>query len=94
MSETIVRLHYKMADGTIMDAANEYELSDFAGVLPSVGDQMLDPGVRAAKDRARPKNRELLTIVSRVFNPRDNKNYVALICESRPLSAAESALES
>lgn len=92
MSDLVVRLHYRTPDGRIEDAKADYELTLFAGVLPNIGDQILDPGVPAGQNRHDPKNRELLTVVGRVFNPRDHESYVALICESRGLQEDEYAL--
>ena len=93
MSKTIVRLHYKMADGTIMDVANEYELSDFACVT-ECGRSDARSGHEGCEGSGSAKKPRTAHDREQGFQPRDNKNYVALICESRPLSAAESALES
>jgi hypothetical protein len=90
-NEITVRLHYRRADGTIEDAQQDYGLADFAGVLPSIGDQILDPGVVSGRKRDELGNRRLWTVVGRVFNPRDNRDYVALIVDERIPSEAERA---
>ncbi len=83
MPDITIGLHIRYEDGTIGDAEHAYSLADFAGVLPMIGDEILDPGVAAGQDRSLPENREFLTIVGRVFNALDRRNYVALICEGR-----------
>lgn len=84
MSDLTIRLHYIDAAGVITDGEHNFDLSDFAGFLPAVGDTILYPLVAQGLDRSEPANRELLTVVQRVFNPRDLSGYVALVCRSRP----------
>jgi hypothetical protein len=59
------------------------DLQDFAGFLPAVGDTILNPGVIAGRDRDDPSNRDVWIVVDRVFNPRDQPNYVVLVVEER-----------
>ena len=44
MSEVTIHLYCRLADGTIEDAQHTFDLSDFGGFLPAVGDKILDPG--------------------------------------------------
>ncbi|MBH5372959.1 hypothetical protein HZZ16_33645 [Bradyrhizobium sp. CNPSo 4016] len=89
-----VRLHYLKPDGTIEDAVEDYGLESFGGFLPAAGDLILDPGVRRGADRSDPKNRTMWTVVSRVFNPRDNESYVVLIVEPHTPTAQQASLVS
>jgi hypothetical protein len=86
-----VRLR-RSEDGTIEDARQDCSLAEFAGVLPSIGDQILEAGVLSGLARNELRNRRLLTVVARVFNPRDNQDYVALIVEERVPTEAERAV--
>src|SRR5215203_4726378 len=92
MSEVTIHLYCRSADGKIEDAQHTFDLSDFGGFLPSVGDKILDPGVPASLERHVPENRRLWTVVDRVFNPRDTKDFVALVIESCPVSDHEAVL--
>jgi hypothetical protein len=78
--------------GTIEDGKRDCSLAEFAGVLPSIGDQLLDPGVLSGLARDELRNRRLLTVVGRVFNPHDNQDCVALIVEERVPAEGERAL--
>lgn len=91
-NEMTIRLLYRTKDGTIEDGGHDCGLKQFAGVLPSIGDQILDAGVLSGRARDELCNRRLLTVVGRVFNPRDNQDYVALIVEERVPTEAERAL--
>ena len=74
MNEVTIHLYCRSADGKIEDAQHTFDLSDFGGFLPSVGDRILDPGVPASLERHVPENRRLWTVVDRVFNPRDQRS--------------------
>lgn len=91
-SEMTIRLLYRREDGTIEDAQQDCSLAEFAGVLPSIGDQILEAAVLSGLARNELRNRRLLTVVGRVFNPRDNQDYVALIVEERVPTEAERAV--
>ncbi|HMM73937.1 MAG TPA: hypothetical protein PKC22_17220, partial [Rhodocyclaceae bacterium] len=58
----------------------------------AVGDRILNPGVRQGLDRYSPANREIWTVVGRMFNPRDNEDYIALIVEERAPTPDEYSL--
>lgn len=92
MKDVTIRIYFRDSDGKANDGQEDYGLSDFGGLLPCVGDCILKPGVLQGLDRGRPNNREIWTVVGRMFNPRDNKDYVALIVEERPPTAGEYSL--
>lgn len=73
-SDSTIRLLNRREDGTIWDARRDCSQREFAGVFPSIGDQILS---RSGRNELR--NRRLLTVVGRVFNPREKQDYVALI---------------
>jgi hypothetical protein len=89
-----IRLYSQTESGEWVDWQEEYDLSDFAGFLPGVGDMFLAPGVLQGLDRCDPKNRRLLTVVQRVFNPRDLSNYVALVVTEQIPTGRESVIVS
>ena len=49
----------------------------------------MDPGVTSGLNQNAPKNRRMWTVVQRVFNPRDNADYIALIVEERQPTEVE-----
>ena len=51
-TETTIRLLYRSEDGTIEDGQRDCSIAEFAGVLPSIGDQILDPGVLSGLPRS------------------------------------------
>lgn len=92
MSEITIRLHYRRQDGAIEDAQHDFTLAEFAGALPSIGDDILYPGVLSGVLRDELHSRRLLRVVGRVFNPKDLQDYVALIVEERTPIEAERSL--
>lgn len=86
---TTIRIYFRGPDGQIEDGQQDFDLSSFAGFLPAVGDVILDPGVLRGLERHLPANRNIWTVVQRVFNPKDNDDYVALVVEAHVASAAE-----
>lgn len=92
MPDSTIRLHYRKPSGKIEDAQEDFGLESFGGIIPAVGDLILDPGVTAGKDRTDRNNRRMLTVVQRVFNPRDNADYIALIVTERKPTKNEDAL--
>ncbi|MEZ0061441.1 hypothetical protein ACVII1_007117 [Bradyrhizobium elkanii] len=89
VKDLTVRLYHRSSDGKVVDAVHDMELSNFGGALPNVGDWILEPGVPSHLDRLEPKNRNFWVVVQRVFNPRDNEDYIALIVEDRAPTSAE-----
>ncbi|MGY0791984.1 hypothetical protein ACW7BJ_21665 [Azospirillum argentinense] len=83
MLNVSIRIHFKRPTGQIEDGQQDFDLASFGGFLPSIGDMILDPGVLASLDRRQRQNRRMWTVVGRVFNPRDNADYIALIVEER-----------
>jgi len=79
-AEVTVRIYEQTGDEWT-DWQRDCGLEDFGGFLPAVGDMILEPGVLQGLDRYDPVNRKLLTVVQRVFNPRDLPNYVVLVVE-------------
>jgi hypothetical protein len=78
-----IRIYFRHSDGRVEDGSQDFGLRDFAGVLPAIGDTILNPGVLQGLDRNQPANREVWKVVDRVFNPRDLANYVVLVVEER-----------
>lgn len=92
MDEITIRILQRDKTGYIEDMTEDFSTYDFAGIIPSVGDRILNPGVTGSLKRDNPKNRTIWTVAERYFNPKDNRNYVGLVVEERPLSPEEYGL--
>ena len=92
MHNVTIRIYFRNSDGTVEDGQQDCGLQNFGGVLPAIGDRILDSGVPQGRDRRNPVNREIWTVVGRMFNPRDNEDYIALIVEISPPKAQEHSL--
>ncbi|RYF23256.1 MAG: hypothetical protein EOO77_02430 [Oxalobacteraceae bacterium] len=88
---TCIRVLHRDRNGKVSDFGNDFDPEHFAGQVPTIGDMILNPGVPSGKDHHDPRNREIWTVVGRVFNPRDNKDYVSLIVESRDCTLDDEA---
>jgi hypothetical protein len=79
-------------NGKVKDYSEEHELSLFGGVVPNAGDVIVNPGVLQGKDRTKLENRDIWTVVRRVFNPKDNGgSYIALVVETRQATEEDEA---
>ncbi|MEP9372564.1 hypothetical protein [Mesorhizobium sp. KR1-2] len=92
MNDVTIRIYFRSPDGAVEDGQHDFDFSSFGGVLPSIGDCILNPGVIHGRDRREPANREIWTVVGRVFNPKDNEDYIALIVEERAPTSQEYSL--
>lgn len=88
---THIRILHRDTAGKVFDGGVDFAPEDFAGQVPAIGDMILNPSTPVGKKRDDPRNREIWTVVGRVFNSRDNKNYVSLIVESRDGTLADEA---
>ena len=61
-------------DGMIVSIGDGYYLEDFGGVLPGVGDLIVDPGVVEGRDRREPSNRQIMEVEKRYFQPRTDRD--------------------
>jgi hypothetical protein len=59
------------------------------GLVPGVGNIIVNPGVPQGLDRHAPSNRRVSDVVGRVFNPWDMDDYVARIVEERAPNPSE-----
>ena len=89
MDGIAIRIFRLDSNGLLFDDEVDFELSDFGGVLPVAGDCILYPLVQQGGSRTEPEDREILTVESRLFNPRDMKDRVILICTVRPATEGE-----
>ena len=90
MEPVTLRLHFVEPDGRVIDGMRELRLDQCGGVVPVVGDQILLPLAFGESLAGAP--RQMLTVLRRIFNPRDIPDYVALVCERRELGEAEEEL--
>ena len=88
---THIRILHRDAAGTIFDGGVDFGPEHFAGQVPMIGDMILDPGVPQGENRHNPQSRTIWTVVGRVFNSRDNEDYISLIVESRSGTRADEA---
>ncbi|WP_339348656.1 hypothetical protein [uncultured Sphingomonas sp.] len=88
---THIRILHRDPAGKVFDGQVEFGPEHFAGQVPAIGDMIVNPGVLQGLDRHDPRNREVWTVVGRVFNPRDREEGVALIVESRDGNLADEA---
>ncbi len=88
-SEFSIRVYIRESDGTIVDGGISYDLSDFAGHVPSIGDIIIIPGVAVGLDRHTPANREFWSVVGRVLGALDHRDSIALVVEARKPTKAE-----
>lgn len=61
-----------------------YELADFGGVVPSVGDLITYAGVRQGLDRTVMSNRRVRQVIRRYFAPDQGTAKIYLVVTSRP----------
>lgn len=83
MVDVHIRIYFRATDGTLVDSQQEFGVESFAGVIPAIGDMIVDPGVLQGLNRHEPTNRRVWDVVGRVFNPRDMADYIALVVEER-----------
>ena len=84
---TYIRLYGIEDDGTYYDMRDTYDLDDFGGVLPVVGDLIIDPGVLGGLDRKASENRTVLEVAHRHIQPStpgDDDRWIVLVCNQRP----------
>ena len=56
-----------------------YDLTSLGGVIPAVGDLVVDPGVSQGKDRSAPENRAVYEVEARYFLPQTtDSGYVRI----------------
>lgn len=80
-NDPIVRIYFRDASGTIVDPLLDLSIDAFAGHLPSVGDIIVDPHISLGVAQQQSSQGEQWTVVSRVFNPKDQRGIVALVVE-------------
>ena len=80
---THIRILFRNPNGSVSDGGVEFGRDQFAGELPAIGDTIVYPGVAQGRDRTLPQDRQVWSVVGRVFNPRDREDAVALIVETR-----------
>ena len=88
---THIRILYRQPDGEVSDGSMDFGPEHFAGQIPMIGDMIVNPGVPPGLNRNDPQNREIWTVVGRVFNARGNEGYVSLIVETRNGTLADEA---
>lgn len=84
MPKTAVRIYYAHDDEEVFeDSKKDYDLEDFGGVLPAVGDRIVSPWVIGNLDRRDPANRDVYEVIHRYFQPVDSSEedliYIELV---------------
>ena len=93
--KTVIRLYDDCENGRpFEDREEEYDLDDFGGVTPAVGDRIVSPWVMKGLDRRDPNNREVFEVVRRYFQPMDasgtDRIYIFLVVRSQRATSDES----
>jgi hypothetical protein len=70
MNKDVVLRLYKRTAGKLTDLTEDIDLSQTAGIVPSVGDRMVVGG-------------QIATVTERIFNPKGIGNYVIVVPEIR-----------
>lgn len=91
IGSTTIRVYFEQPNGQFQDGQDEIPISMFGGTVPNVGDIYLAPGVTWGDDRSLAANRKIWEVRKRVFNPRDQEDYVAVVFLIRPLTPSEEA---
>ena len=92
--ESVVVIYRDGDDEDKPGDTRRFALSDFGGVLPDIGDQILSPWVIEGRDRNAPENRKMWTVIERHFIPLapPDEPILALTVQERTLADAESRL--
>ena len=83
MVDVPIKIYIRTADGSLEDSQQEFGVESFAGVVPAIGDMIVDPGGLEGLNRHELTNRRVWDVVGRVFNSRDMPDYIALVVEGR-----------
>ena len=93
MPKTAIRVYHHYDDEAFEDAREEYDLEDFGGILPAVGDRIVSPWVIEGRDRRDPANRSVYEVIHRYFQPVDSSTtdviYIILVVRDREATAEE-----
>lgn len=57
MADIHIRIYFREPDGTIADGQQEFVVASFAGIVPSIGDMIVNPGVLQGLSRHDPATR-------------------------------------
>lgn len=80
MHDVTIRVTVEHLEGTLSDAG-DYGPEHFGGIVPGVGDEILDAFAAPDAVRTDPSHRAIWKVKRRVFNPRDQGDYIALLVE-------------
>ena len=88
--ETTIRL-YECDQGELVYLQNEFGIEQLGGIIPVVGDLIVEPGVSIGLDREAPENRDIYEVVSRYFLPstKPDFNYIAVVVKQRTARQSE-----
>ncbi len=68
----------------------EATVPELGGVIPSIGDMIVEPGVAKGLNRDKPKNREVYTVTGRYFVPNATGTpLIALVIQVRTAELRE-----
>lgn len=87
--DTTLRIYSRDAKGRLEDNCLDISLKDTGGVVPQIGDVIVDPSCKAGLSRDVPRNRTLWLVTERFFYPKGSGDYVVLVVEARRPTAGE-----
>lgn len=76
-----IRIYRTWEDGRIEDARQDFALEHLGGVVPTVGDYILNPAIRPQFPEGDPRRRTFWKVTARYLRPRDLDDYVAIVVE-------------
>ena len=88
MKKVMLRILTRGQDGALEDVGVELSVEEeLGGILPQVGDSILESGVHANLDRGDAINREFRVVEERILYPKadpdDEIRWVGLVCRVR-----------
>ena len=104
--EQLIRLYKIDEDGSLYDAKEDFDLADFCGIIPRVGDLILSRWLRGAfyedsedaREKARLWQHRTVHVVETVYFRSDKRDsdeddsWVVLVVKDRSMTEAEQAL--
>ena len=93
MKDLLVKLYKVNIHGNIQDMKHEFRLSHLGGMMPRIGDEILDPHILFGKSLHDPKSRTIYKVERVIYNCTDNKHYAGcIVVSSRTADSTEIAI--
>lgn len=96
--EQFIRIYKKDSDGKLYDEREDFDVSDFCGVIPRVGDFIVSRWLRNAKEEGRAWHNRTVHVVEAVYYRPDKRDkptddsWVVLVVRDRQMTEEEQEL--